>query len=498
MNSEWYYLECAQKRGPLESEQIREMIARGTLDRTVMVAREGEQQWRPVIEVFEIVSERKFPGPGAAIPSSIKVYCIGGPDKGKSFLVGGAEVPIGRASGGLADPVVRERHVTFWWAADGLHFRGQPGCQLLVNAVPVPEGILLNGQQFGMGSSFWQVGATPATVSNLVDSIKDRLSGLASTDKLEGFSLKEMFSEVFKKRTPGEVEEYFIVGTSRTTPPISQVQTGWPKPWFFMRVLLFIGVVYFGFSYAMDQFRNENLVPGLIMMGSLAVPLATVVLFFELNTPRNVSFHQVLMLVCFGGIVSLFVSLIGFSVSNLDWLGASSAGIVEEAGKLVAVALIARKAKYKYILNGMLFGAAVGAGFAVFESAGYAFRELLKENFSLDAMSAVIHVRAFLTPFGHVAWTAISAGALWRVKGDRHLTPMMFANSRFLKAFSIPVVLHMIWNSPLPSPFFLLHLALGAAGWFVVFGLVQQGLYQVRDEQIQTAQSEFAVIATGR
>ena len=34
----------------------------------------------------------------------------------------------------------------------------------------------------------------------------------------------------------------------------------------------------------------------------------------------------------------------------------------EEAGKLVAVALIARKAKYKYILNGMLFGAAVGAG----------------------------------------------------------------------------------------------------------------------------------------
>jgi len=427
--------------------------------------------------------------PGVA--SSIQLDCIGGPDRGKSLIIGSTELSIGMTSAGLTDPVVTDRHVTFRWAADGLHFRGEAGCSLLVNAVPVSEGVLLNGQQFGLGSSFWQVGRTHATASHLVDSVKERLNELASTDKLEGFSLKEMFSEVFKKRTPEEVEEYFIVGTSRTTPPISHVQAGWPKPWFFMRVLLFVGLVYFGFSYAMDQFANANLVPGLIMMGSLAVPLATVFLFFELNTPRNVSFHQVLMLVCFGGVVSLFVSLLGFSVSNLDWLGASSAGIVEETGKLLAVALIARQTKYKYILNGMLFGAAVGAGFAAFESAGYAFRELLNANFNLDAMSAVIHLRAFLTPFGHVAWTAIAAGALWRTKGDRKLTPTMFTDARFLKAFSIPVVLHMIWNSPIPSPFYVVHLALGAAGWFVVFGLVQQGLYQVRDEQIRIAQAEL-------
>jgi hypothetical protein len=37
-----------------------------------------------------------------------------------------------------------------------------------------------------------------------------------------------------------------------------------------------------------------------------------------------------------GGVVSLFVALAGFSVSNLDWMGASSAGIVEEIGKLLA------------------------------------------------------------------------------------------------------------------------------------------------------------------
>jgi RsiW-degrading membrane proteinase PrsW (M82 family) len=388
-------------------------------------------------------------------PASIQVHCVSGPDNGKAFTIGISEVTLGRGICGLRDTGIADGHVSFRWVGNRLHFQSQGGCSLLVNAVPVNNGILLKGQQFGIGSSLWQVGSAAGAGSNIVDSIKNSLNQLASTEDLQGFSLKEMFSDVFRRRTTEEIEEYFIVGTSRTTPSITEVQSGWPKPWFFTRVLLFIGIVYFGFSYATNQFLNPNLIPGLIMMGSLAVPLATVILFFELNSPRNVSFHQVLMLVCFGGVVSLFVSLIGFSVSDLDWLGNSSAGIVEEIGKLLAVVFIVRQAKYKYILNGMLFGAAVGAGFAAFESAGYAFRELVVQSFNLDAMTEVIHVRAFLSPFGHVAWTAIAAGALWRVKGDRPLSPMMLTDTRFLKAFLIPVMLHMIWNSPLPSPFYL-------------------------------------------
>jgi RsiW-degrading membrane proteinase PrsW (M82 family) len=358
-----------------------------------------------------------------------------------------------------------------------------------VNGAPVTEAALYPGQQFRMGTGTWQVGEAAPNMLGVLDSLASRINQLASTEKLEGFSLRQMFSEVFKKRTPEEVEEYFVTGTSRTTPRIQDVQTGWPKPWFFMRVLLFVGLVYLGFALTMQEFRNEKLIPGLIMMGSLAVPLATVFLFFELNTPRNVSFHSVLMLVCSGGVVSLFVSLIGFSISNLDWLGASQAGIVEEAGKLIAVMIMVRQAKYKYTLNGMLFGAAVGAGFAAFESAGYAFEALLRYR-SLDAMTGSIQVRAFLSPFGHVAWTAITAGALWRSKGDQPLNPKTF-DARFWKAFLIPVVLHMTWNSPLPSPMFVKHLLLGVLGWFVVFGFVQQGLRQVRDEQLRATRDEL-------
>ena len=73
-----------------------------------------------------------------------------------------------------------------------------------------------------------------------------------------------MFSETFTRRSESEMEEYFIVGTERTTPKITEIQTGWPKPWLFMRFLLFFFVLYAGFVTAYSHFRNDNLVPGLI------------------------------------------------------------------------------------------------------------------------------------------------------------------------------------------------------------------------------------------
>ena len=39
--------------------------------------------------------------------------------------------------------------------------------------------------------------------------------------------------------------------------------------------------------------------------------LATLILFFELNTPRNVSLYRLVILVGLGGLTSLAISLIG-------------------------------------------------------------------------------------------------------------------------------------------------------------------------------------------
>lgn len=534
---QWYYLEGDQPRGPLDAQQIVQMINSGALSSSVQVAQAGWPQWSPASAVlgnmFSAPAPQPAPPPGGEQqPLAIQVRCLRGPDTGKAFMIGASEVAVGRVAGiGVMDPAVADRHAALSWRGNVLYFRAFPGCQIGVNGMYMSEGGLTNGQQFQMGSSIWQVGAAPVQLAGLLQTIGDRINRLASTDKLEGFSLKEMFSDAFKKRTTEELDEYFVVGTSKTTPRIEDVQTGWPKPWFFVRVLMFIGVAAILFSLIVQEFHNSKAYPGFLMMGSLALPLATMFLFFELNSPRNVSFHYALTMFVFGGVVSIFVALIGYSFGGLDWLGASAAGIVEEIGKFLAVILIVRELKYKYILNGMLFGAAVGAGFAAFESAGYSFElyvkgysyvfvtlaaqnhiplsqlsipqlfsfaeTVLAQSLPVKLMAGNMETRAFLTPFGHVAWTAIAAGAFWRVKGDKPVELKMFFDPRFWRAFLIPVVLHMIWNLDLPKPFSIVdtfeirHLVLGVIGWYVVFGLVQQGLRQIKDEQYGLAQEQL-------
>ena len=92
-----------------------------------------------------------------------------------------------------------------------------------------------------------------------------------------------------------------------------------------------------------------------------------------------------------------------------------------------------------------------------------------------------------------MAWTAIAAGALWRVKGDKPFSLGMLGNPLFYKAFFIPMGLHMIWNTSfIPSPLWSKHIILGVIGWFIVFGIVQQGLKQVKQAQLEQAREEMS------
>jgi RsiW-degrading membrane proteinase PrsW (M82 family) len=338
---------------------------------------------------------------------------------------------------------------------------------------------------------------------NLLQSLRGRIQSLASTESLDGFSLRQMFSDVFKKRGAAAVEDYILCGTSKTTPPIELVEAGWPKPWLFFRVLAALVVAYLALTFMFMKSGADNCVPGMIFLGAFAVPLATLTLFFELNTPRNVSIHAVVKLFLIGAVVSLGLAVFieplpMFSISTME------AGPVEETAKLLAVVFVMRSVRYKYILNGILFGATVGAGFAAFETAGYGlnagflsgFVQVIAQTGSLSkhaqaaamhqgvvAMLQVLRVRGIESPLGHVAWTALSAGAFWRVKQGKPLNLLMLFDTRFLKAFIIPVSMHAIWDAPWQLPFDGNYILTGLITWYVVFGLVQQGLRQVQEQQ---------------
>jgi RsiW-degrading membrane proteinase PrsW (M82 family) len=534
---QWYYLVGSETRGPVPSAQIAQLIRGGSLSASTQVAQAGWPNWSPASAALShLLAPQPVAQTAAAQAAApvvdtpiyaIKVQCVSGPDAGKAYMIGAAEVSLGRVSGiGQSDPQVAENHVVLSWQNNVLHFRTFSGARLRVAGADVTQGSLSNGQQFQLGASTWQVGSAPVELTNLLGSLASRLNKLTSTEKLEGFSLTSMFSEVFKARKPGEIEDYFVVGTTKTTPPLDEVQTGWPKPWFFMRVLIFMLAIYFVFSKTIDVFGNPHLVPGLMVMGSLAAPLATAILFWELNTPRNVSFIQVLVLVCLGGVIALLGADVAGSISTLGWLGDPAAGIEEEVVKLLAVIMVARNVKHKYILNGMVFGAAIGCGFAAFETAGYSFFNGFLSSYMIDllkhtdvlgkikniddvrsvagalssnaypVMFSIIESRSYLAPFGHVAWTAIAAGALWRVKGANPFHVKMLIDPAFLRTFAIPVALHMLWDTDLVQNQSTvvrnaILILLGFIAWYVAFLLVQQGLKQIKEAQLAQTRTEY-------
>ena len=153
-------------------------------------------------------------------------------------------------------------------------------------AAPAAQPVAFQVAQPGAGQSVYYVNpqtmghAHTAQQLNLLQSLRGRIQSLASTESLEGFSLRQMFGDVFKKRGAAAVEDYILCGTSKTTPPIELVETGWPKPWLFFRLLAALVIAYVAMTFIFMRTDNPNMVPGMMFLGAFAVPLATLTLFF--------------------------------------------------------------------------------------------------------------------------------------------------------------------------------------------------------------------------
>ena len=308
--------------------------------------------------------------------------------------------------------------------------------------------------------------------------------------------VKELFSEVFKKHTQEEKDELFVCGTGKTTPKESEMVSAWPRPWLFSRVFLMFAVVFAGLYIMVMEMGNANGIPGAMFVGALLVPLTVMIFFWEVNVPRNISFVDVISVFFVGGVFSLVVTLILFEIfpaGELDYTGAIVVGIVEEVGKAIPVAYYIKKRNTRYKLNGLLLGACVGAGFAVFETAGYAFRFLLNYG-SLDVMMDVLFQRGVLAIGGHVVWAAISGVGLVVAKGDEPLKAEHLYSGKFLKFLVLVAALHAVWDMPIKfgSEYNLVQWCLTVIALATVLVLLGSGLRQVSTiaEQAQMAEAQ--------
>jgi RsiW-degrading membrane proteinase PrsW (M82 family) len=291
-----------------------------------------------------------------------------------------------------------------------------------------------------------------------------------------------------------ETEEQLFTGTSKNAPAITEIETSWAKPWLFSRLIIACIALTVALIMTFNQYPSLKLLPNIIFIGTFVMPLATVIFFMELNAPRNISIYHLLVLVFLSGVISLFVTFLisnplSFFEKMFSFAGpAAYAPFLEEPAKILVVILVMMKVKkYKWILNGLLIGAAVGAGFGAFESAGYAFEQFvgsktLREGY--DALVSNITIRGLLAPFMHVIWTANAAGALWIAKGDKPFSWNLLASPVFLRVFLLSIVLHFLWNadfSIVRIPLFAdaKYLILGFVAWTTAFMIIQTGLKQL-------------------
>lgn len=324
----------------------------------------------------------------------------------------------------------------------------------------------------------------PLQKKNAQSIINDNLDKITGARSKNYVTFKDLFKNTFSKHTEEELDEVFICGGEKTTPALKDVDPTKATAWVYFKILVFFILAYIPVRIGFITYGNSNFLPAMIMLSAFAVPVTVLIFFYEINIFRNIPFYKVMKYFILGGALSLIVAILFFSldfntdISTFD--GALMVGVIEEIAKAAIVAFFLFKEKRSnYILNGLLIGAAVGAGFAAFETAGYILNYGLKGG--LQSMLEVIKVRGILAPGGHVAWAAIEGAALMYVKGFDKLDKRHINDKRFLLICLIPIVLHGIWDMPINLPYYILPLTLTLLAWLVIIYFINLGLKQVDD-----------------
>lgn len=355
-----------------------------------------------------------------------------------------------------------------------------PQCGASVEQHFCPEcGVKLKGNEINCPECGFPL--TKKTASNIITENLDKITGAKSENYV---TFKDLFKYTFKKHSEEDLDNVFVCGSSSTTPDVKDVNPKKASAWVYFKIFIFFIIAYIPTRIGYINYGNLNFLPAMIMLGAFAVPVTILIFFYEINLFRNIPFYKVIKYFILGGALSLILAILFFSLDiNTDistYSGALMVGLIEEVAKAAIVAFFLFKSKNSnYILNGLLIGAAVGAGFAAFETAGYILRYGLAGGDAV--MLQTIKIRGFLAPGGHVAWAAIEGAALMYVKGFEKLDKKHLNDKRFLLICLISVVEHGIWDMPIEAPYYLVPIGLTVAAWLVIIYFINLGLKQIDD-----------------
>ena len=255
-------------------------------------------------------------------------------------------------------------------------------------------------------------------------------------------TLLDLLSGAKVKHTKQDRENILLTGTSVDAAATESVMLQkWQMPWFFMQVLI-AGLVFSAILVACVLFTgNIAIILVYILFCSSVVPVTLMIFFWEMNVPRNISIFQ--LIVCFvtGGVFSIAASLVLGNMMDI-WTFSFLVPLAEEPGKLIISLLILKwlcekKGLKIYGMSGLTIGAAVGAGFAAFETAQYVYDYGLLWILLLRSLFMFISHVMYCAPYVTVA-TMLMANGTFSLD--------FLKNKYFWRVFLFSCAMHAIWN----------------------------------------------------
>jgi RsiW-degrading membrane proteinase PrsW (M82 family) len=212
--------------------------------------------------------------------------------------------------------------------------------------------------------------------------------------------------------------------------------------------VLVVGVaLYESVRSAVFETKNPNLLPALILLGAAVVPAA----FVAFVAGRRLVFDLGGVVVGITGLVGGVIGVVAAglleyrTLQTLGFVPLLAVGVIEEAAKLIVpAAIVLFWRKHRHPADGLLLGVACGAGFAVLETMGYAFVVLIQSSGNLDAVQQVLFLRGVLSPAAHMAWTGLTAAALFTAAAERWRPRGV---GRFVVVFVVVAALHATWDA---------------------------------------------------
>lgn len=271
----------------------------------------------------------------------------------------------------------------------------------------------------------------------------------------ENMMISSVFSDMFKKHTIKDLHSLLNAGlVKESTNPLDMLRN-WQKPWLFVFAFIIL-IAFIAVSYIAGKYINTYNYLFTAMISVNVIPLTLGVLLYELNIPKNISLYEVLFIIFIGGIFSIAcVTLPNVFVTSVH---AGSAAFLEEPAKMLVILFFLRKPEKKYILNGLLVGAAVGIGFTFFEATYYAikvFPDAETTHTAASAFSTFVDIAKDQTIFrnageffsGHFLYSACIGAALAAVKRDKPMSFGAIFNPYTLLWVCIAMLLHYVWNT---------------------------------------------------